>query len=128
MKKIPKTHNPEDVPKISTYRTSWKAKFLEAMKEKGELLGKIERLTEKNNEIFQRYLKAIDKNADLQAENERLKIDLDNEKNWCKIQTRQAIKDTAKEIYLWLKEHTFDWAGWCIVKTYFRERYGVEVE
>ena len=32
------------------------------------------------------------------AEIERLKIDLANEKNWGKIQTKQAVKDTAKEI------------------------------
>lgn len=37
-----------------------------------------------------------------------------------------AVKDTAKEIYGWLKEH-FDGAGWDIVKAYFREK-GVEVE
>lgn len=29
---------------------------------------------------------------------ERAKIDLENEKNWGKIQTKQAVKDTAKEI------------------------------
>lgn len=33
------------------------------------------------------------------AEIERLKIDLENEKNWGKIQKRQAIKETAKDIY-----------------------------
>lgn len=35
----------------------------------------------------------------LQKENERLKIDLENEKNWGKIQTRQAVKDTADKIF-----------------------------
>ena len=39
MEKLPKTRNKMDVPKIDTYRTSWKAKFFEAKKE-------IERLTE----------------------------------------------------------------------------------
>ena len=34
------------------------------------------------------------------AEIERLKIDLANEKNWGKIQTKQAVKDTAKEILI----------------------------
>jgi hypothetical protein len=29
---------------------------------------------------------------------ERAKIDLENERNWGKIQTKQAVKDTAKEI------------------------------
>ena len=102
MKKIPKTHNIEDVPKISTYRTSWKAKFLEAMKENSELLGKIE----------------------------RLKIDLENEKNWCKIQTRQAVKDTAKEICdlileNWEKNELIE-CDW--LRVAISERYGVEVE
>ena len=43
------------------------------------------------------------KNAELQKQvdelKERAKIDLENEKNWGKIQTKQAVKDTAKEIY-----------------------------
>ena len=38
-------------------------------------------------------------NAKLQAQVERLKIDRENEKNWGKIQTKQAVKDTAKEIW-----------------------------
>lgn len=32
---------------------------------------------------------------------------------------------TAKEIYLWLKEHTFESS---IIETYFRERFGVSVD
>lgn len=38
---------------------------------------------------------------------------------------RKIEKDTAKEILQWLVEHTFES---CILETYFRERYGVEVE
>ena len=37
----------------------------------------------------------------------------------------QAVKDTAKEILQWLIEHTFES---CIIETYFKERYGVEVK
>ena len=39
----------------------------------------------------------------------------------------QAVKDTAKEIFDWLEKHCF-FNGFEIVETYFRERYGVEVE
>ena len=46
------------------YRATWKLKFFAAQKE----------------------------NERLQAENERLKIDLENEKNWRKIQTKQLQK------------------------------------
>ena len=63
---------------------------------------------------------------------ERAKIDLENERNWGKIQTKQAIKDTAKEIYgrvlelipIWGGYQKFidDFEGW------LKERYGVEVE
>jgi hypothetical protein len=42
---------------------------------------------------------------------------------------QQAVKDTAKEIYDWLKEHLAPTpSGLCIFKTYLKERYGVEVE
>lgn len=65
----------------------------------------------------------------MQGENERLKIDLENEKNWGKIQTKQAEKDTAKEI---LKIAVDFYNGKDIDGDLFlgtlRERYGVEVE
>ena len=67
-----------------------------------------------------------------QAEIERLKIDIKNEKNWGKIQTKQAVKDTAKEIYDYIKsieEHGLPTS--CVgewVKNRLKERYGVEVE
>ena len=40
---------------------------------------------------------------------------------------QQAVKDTAKEILEWLEKHCF-FNGFDIVETYFRERYGLEVE
>lgn len=47
----------------------------------------------------------------LQAENERLKENLANEKKWGKIQTKQAEKDTARKIFgeldLFFKGTTF---------------------
>ena len=65
----------------------------------------------------------------LQDENERLKerakLDLECEKKWGKLMKEQAVKDTVKEILFWLIEHTFES---CIIETYFRERFGVEVE
>lgn len=48
----------------------------------------IERLTEENAELQ----KQVDELK------ERAKIDLENERNWGKIQAKQAVKDTAKEI------------------------------
>ena len=66
-----------------------------------------------------------DENAELQKQAERLKIDLENEKNWGKIQTKQAVKDTAKEIL-----EDFDKHG-VYSKDYtdfMRKEYGVEVE
>ena len=78
------------------------------------------------------------------AEIERLKIDLENERNWGKIQTKQAVKDTAKEILTEIDDLTL-----CIIdgsnefeKGYFqaimdmktaikdliKEHYGVEVK
>lgn len=63
---------------------------------------------------------------------ERLKIDLKNEKNWGKIQTKQAIKDTAKEILHLIKSSEYvdslkTISIWAVEKI-FKERYGVEVE
>ena len=65
-----------------------------------ELQKQVEKLDLANYELEKRI-------ADLKIEHkkqvdelkERAKIDLENEKNWGKIQTRQAVKDTAKEIF-----------------------------
>ena len=89
------------------------------------------------------YGKLVEKNAELNEErenmereifvleedNRRLKgyIDFKTANVMCDKCKEQAVKDTAREIYDWLKEHTFDGAGWELVKTYFREK-GVEVE
>lgn len=34
--------------------------------------------------------------------------------------------DTAREILLWLKEHTFE-SGFLIIETHFKDRYGVDL-
>lgn len=123
--------------KCDSYRTSWKAKFLEAKKE-------IERLTEERKTAnkhdlmywFNAYKECVKdyeeygiKNAELQKQvdelKERAKIDLENEKNWGKIQTKQAVKDTAKEILA--KAPTETNADEMFIH-WLRERYGVGVE
>ena len=73
----------------------------------------------------------IDEMKKQKTEIERLKIDLANEKNWGKIQTKQAVKDTAKEIWTIVMsdecsvENTFDDTKFTKI---IKERYGVEVE
>lgn len=59
---------------------SWKLKFFNLKEEFDKELAEHEEFTKKAN-----------------AEIERLKLDLENEKNWGKIQTKQAVKDTAKK-------------------------------
>lgn len=44
--------------------------------------------------------------AEQKAEIERLKIDLENEKNWGKIKTKQAVKDTAREFAILVEFHS----------------------
>ena len=61
---------------------SWKLKFFRLKEEFDKELAEHEEFAKKAN-----------------AEIERLKIDIKNEKNWGKIQTKQAVKDTAKEIF-----------------------------
>ena len=61
---------------------SWKLKFFNLKEEFDKELSDHEEFTKKAT-----------------AEIERLKIDIKNEKNWGKIQTKQAVKDTAKEIF-----------------------------
>ena len=73
--------------------------------------------------------KAFTKKA--KKEIERLKIDLENEKNWGKIQTKQAEKDTAKEILGLILAKEFEKGDYLTddeLKELFKERYGVEVE
>lgn len=60
---------------------SWKLKFFNLKEEFDKELSGHEEFTKK-----------------AKAEIERLKIDIKNEKNWGKIQTKQAVKDTAKGI------------------------------
>lgn len=94
---------------------SWKLKFFRLKEEFDKELAEHEEFAKK-----------------AKAEIERLKIDIKNEKNWGKIQTKQAVKDTAKEIYDYIKsieEHGLPTS--CVgewVKNRLKERYGVEVE
>lgn len=66
---------------------SWKLKFFNLKEEFDKELSEHEEFTQKAKE-----------------EIERLKIDIKNEKNWGKIQTKQAGQSTAKEIYRELVE------------------------
>ena len=59
---------------------SWKLKFFNLKEEFDKELSEHEEFTKK-----------------AKAEIERLKIDIKNEKNWGKIQTKQAVKDTAEK-------------------------------
>ena len=73
-----------------------------------------------------------DKIAELKAEIERLKIDLENERNWGKIQTKQAVKDTAREILqeignIWNAHGKWEFRN-CLWFKNLCERYGVEVK
>ena len=83
---------------------SWKLKFFNLKEELDKELSEHEEFTKK-----------------AKAEIERLKIDLANEKNWGKIQTKQAVKDTAKEI---LDEVSKHFGGKWLVELY--KKYGLE--
>ena len=83
---------------------SWKLKFFRLKEEFDKELAEHEEFAKKAN-----------------AEIERLKIDIKNEKNWGKIQTKQAVKDTAKEI---LDEVSKHFGGKWLVELY--KKYGLE--
>lgn len=106
-----------------------------------ELRQEIERLKEENYKLevivdhncdpFPKWQEAtIEEIAELQKQvdelKERAKIDLENERNWGKIQTRQAVKDTAKEIFTALYHR--EEMGFDVIKWFAKEYYGVEVE
>ena len=88
---------------------SWKLKFFNLKEEFDKELSEHEEFTKK-----------------AKAEIERLKIDFKNEKNWGKIQTKQAVKDTAKEIFTALYHR--EEMGFDVIKWFAKEYYGVEVE
>lgn len=92
---------------------SWKLKFFRLKEEFDKELSEHEEFTKK-----------------AKAEIERLKIDIKNEKNWGKIQTKQAVKDTAREICALILEHwekkQFVECDW--LRVAIAEKYGVEVE
>lgn len=98
------------------------------------------------NNCFLDNKKTVDIIHRLRSKNERLKIDLKNEKKWSKIQTKQTIKDTAKEIFEKIfevlccfttqeksKEYTEGYID-CLteidkrLQNLAKEKYGIEVE
>lgn len=97
--------------------------------EKFELQKKVDELKKDREELFNEM-------------SERMKAEVAIEKNWGKIQTKQAVEDTAKEIIEEIdsvKEifpndiSGYEQAqGWCMcidkLKEFIKERYGVEVE
>ena len=58
----------------------------------------IKKLQEELSAAYENRVIICKQLAEQKAEIERLKIELKNEKIWGKIQTKQAVKDTAKEI------------------------------
>lgn len=93
---------------------SWKLKFFRLKEEFDKELSEHEEFTKK-----------------AKAEIERLKIDIKNEKNWGKIQTKQAGQSTAKEIFTDLLKE-FSSRKSCgnadVVVREMASRKGVEVE
>lgn len=68
-------------------------------------------------------------NAELQKQVEELKdicLDCPYKLKFDEIE-KQAVKDTAKEIYEWLMEHPID-DNFIHIKKHLKEKYGVEVE
>lgn len=93
---------------------SWKLKFFRLKEEFDKELSEHEEFTKK-----------------AKAEIERLKIDIKNEKNWGKIQTKQAGQSTAKEIFTdLLKEFSIrkSCGNADVVVREMASRKGVEVE
>ena len=93
---------------------SWKLKFFNLKEEFDKELSELEEFTKK-----------------AKAEIERQKIDIKNEKNWGKIQTKQAGQSTAKEIFTdLLKEFSIrkSCGNADVVVREMASRKGVEVE
>lgn len=125
---------------------SWKLKFFRLKEEFDKELSEheeftkkakaeIERLTEENGQL-KGYNSGLEYELEIKQKQvdelkERAKIDLENEKNWGKIQTKQAVKDTAKEIYTdLLKEFSIrkSCGNADVVVREMATRKGVEVE
>ena len=91
------------------------------------LNGKYRNLEINYNSTWEEYRKYEVENAELQKQVDELKKRVDMYEKSKSFVYGDAIKDTAKEILEWLEKHCF-FNGFDIVETYFRERYGVEVE
>ena len=110
---------------------------VEQIKAKGyQKSEEIKWLTEENRKLnnewdnTSKYCNKLQKQVD--ELKELAKIKLEHERNWSKIQTKQAVKDTAKEIFALLKSSEYvdsenTLSVWAIEKI-IKERYGVEVE
>ena len=87
-----------------------------------------------NGKTIRAKLLAFDK---MKERNDELQKQVDELKETLKLRNEQLediraydkeiVKDTAKEIFEWFEKHCF-FNGFEIVETYFRERFGVEVE
>ena len=93
----------------------------------------IERLTEYNANLNGMCLEFTDKNTELQKQVDELKLDLENWKKSAygyKYAEEQAVKDTAKEIYLWLEDKYKRGmtVPFNMLLNQLKARYGVEVE
>ena len=134
-----KTENDElKSPKFA----SWKIKFFKVQEEIERLTEELETKKKECREIaddYQEmgtlYYNETVKSTELQKQvdelKERAKIDLKNERNWSKIQIKQAVKDTAKEILqeLWDETEPTENDEWVRVKIQeIAKRKGVEVE
>lgn len=95
--------------------------------DEAERLRKIQQ--ERGDALYKQVMEGIQDYEKLQKQVDELKesakLDLKREKKWGKLMKEQAVKDTAKEILLWLLENT---VGTCDFEALFKERYGVEVE
>jgi chromosome segregation ATPase len=112
--------------------------FKEYCEENAELRKQVDELKEERENMQAEILRFEDmkftqEHCNLYEENEalkqwlkRLNADLEYEKNWGKQQTKQAVKDTAKEIATWLPTTQTDDKN--ELSKIIKECYGVEVE
>jgi hypothetical protein len=134
--KIQKKQLQKQVDELKEERENMQAEIIGLESQKEDLYFQNQNLQayiENHEEIWKRN--AMIETAELQKQvdelKERAKIDLANERNWGKIQTKQAVKDRSKEILRTLIEKAY--VNECIdltvaeVKAWFREDYGVEV-
>lgn len=121
----------ENLKSKSSFKDSWKNKFFKAQEEIERLTKKEQQDTITHIDICTENLSLRKQKAELQKQVKQLKIGLESEKNWGKIQKKQAVKDTAKEIYTdLLKEFSIrkSCGNADVVLREMANRKGVEVE